>query len=147
MQVMKVPTEFELGNPIVEALRSLGGKGSKSAIAGAVITLMQLPENVVRQPHGTGGQTEFDYRLAWGLTVLKTCGLAVNPKRGTWELTQAGSRHQTLDATEIKRQYFHYLSHAGPPPDAEEDEDWQRLGLKEFLSGYSEEDSIYDTFK
>lgn len=67
---MKVPTEFELGNPIVEALRSLGGKGSKSAIAGAVITLMQLPENVVQQPHGTGGQTEFDYRLAWGLTVL-----------------------------------------------------------------------------
>lgn len=28
--------------------------------------------------------------------------------------------------------------------DSSEDEDWERLGAEEFLSGYSESDAIYD---
>ncbi len=133
----------------MEALRSLGGSGSKLEIAAAVISQMQLPEAVVQQPHGTSGQTEFKYRLAWALTVLKTCGLAANPNRGIWALTKAGFRRQSLDAIELKRQYFDYLSQAAPPSpkaEAQEEEAWRRLGLEQFFSGYCEADSIYDTF-
>ena len=147
---MKAPTEYELSNPIVEALRSFGGSGSKQEIAEAVIGQLQLPEDVARQAHGSSSQTEFEYRLAWSLTVLKTCGLVANPKRGIWLLTQAGFQQQPFDAAEIKRQYFIYLGHAkssSPEAEALEEETWRRFGLEQFFAGYCEADSIYDTFK
>ena len=147
---MTVPREYDLSNPVVEALRALGGSGSKQQIAEAVIGQMQLPDDVVRQPHGTSGQTEFEYRLAWALTILKTCGLATNPKRGTWVLTKSGFRQQPFGAAEIKRQYFIYLGHGGsasPEAEAVEEEAWRRFGLEQFFAGYCEADSIYDTFR
>jgi restriction endonuclease Mrr len=147
---MKIPREYELGNPVVEALHSLGGSATKREIAAAVIAQLRLPEDAVRQPHGTSGQTEFEYRLAWALTVLKTCGLVANPKRGFWLLTQVGSRQPPFDAAEIKRQYFIYLDHArsaSPEAEALEEEAWRRLGLEQFFAGYCEADSVYDSFR
>jgi restriction endonuclease Mrr len=147
---MRVPREYELSNPVVEALRSLGGSGSKQEIAEAVIGQLQLPEDAVRQARGFSGQTELEYRLAWALTVLKTCGLVANPKRSIWLLTESGFQQQPFDAAEIKRQYFIYLGHAksfSPEVEALEEKAWRRFALEQFFAGYCEADSVYDTLK
>ena len=68
---MKVPREYELCGPTMQALRSLGGAGSIQDIAQAVINQMRLPEELVWQTHGNTCQTELEYRLAWARTVLK----------------------------------------------------------------------------
>ena len=54
-----LPTFDELFNPLIRALRALGGSGSIQELYDKVIELEQLPEAVVSQPHTDGGdQTE-----------------------------------------------------------------------------------------
>lgn len=152
---MKVPREYELCGPTVQALRSLGGAGSIQDIAQAVINQMRLPEELVWQTHGNTGQTELEYRLAWARTVLKTCGFVENPKRGFWTLTEEGMCQSRIDPEEIRMMYLEQrparLSLRFAPvaeslqPDLDEDEFWDRLTTEHFFAGYAEEDVLYDT--
>ncbi len=152
---MKVPREYELCDPTVQAMRSLGGAGSIQDIAQAVINQMQLPEELVWQTHGNTCQTELEYRLAWARTVLKTCGFVDNPKRGFWALTEEGLCQSRIDSEEIRRMYLERrparlgLTFAPATeslqPDLDEDEFWDHLTTEEFFAGYAEEDALYDT--
>ena len=47
---MKVPTEYELCDPTVQSLRTLGGTGSIQDIPQDVIHRMRLPDELVRRP-------------------------------------------------------------------------------------------------
>ena len=152
---MKVPREYELCAPTVQALRSLGGAGSIQDIAQAVINQMQLPKELVWQTHGNTCKTELEYRLAWARTVLKTCGFVENPKRGFWALTEEGLCQSRIDPEEIRKMYLEqrpvHLSLAVAPsteshqPDLGEDEFWDRLTTEQFFAGYAEEDVLHDT--
>ena len=152
---MRVPREYELCYPTVEALRSLGGSASIQDIAQAVINQMRLPEELVWQAHGNTCQTELAYRLAWARTVLKTCGFVENPKRGFWALTEEGRCQSRIDPEEIRKMYLEQrparLSIGFAPateslqPDPGEDEFWDRLTTEEFFAGYAEEDVLHDT--
>ena len=152
---MKVPREYELCDPTIQALRSLGGAGSIQDIAQAVIKQMRLPEELVWQTHGDTNQTELEYRLAWARTVLKACGYVDNPKRGIWALTEEGLCQSKIDSEEIRRMYLEQRpvrlgsvfapSTKSLPPDLNEDEFWDRLTTEQFFAGYAEEDVIYDT--
>lgn len=152
---MKVPREYELCDPTVQALRSLGGAGSIQDIAQAVIDQMLLPEELVWQTHGGTCQTELEYRLAWARTVLKTCGFVDNSKQGFWVLTKERQCQSRIDSEEIRRMYLEQrplrLSLAFAPateslqPDLEEDEFWDRLTTEQFFAGYADEDTLHDT--
>ena len=48
----KVPNRYELQDPVLNALKHLGGSGSNEEIYEKVIELLKLPAEVVDQPHG-----------------------------------------------------------------------------------------------
>ena len=152
---MRVPREYELCEPTVQALRFFGGRGSISDISEIVVNQMRLPSELVKQPHGSTNQTELEYRLAWARTVLRTCGFVDNPDRGIWRLTEKGYRNTSIDSNDIRRDYLKQqsrsLSEVSEPSiyyeyeeDSIEDEMWNRMVTEQFLAGYSEDDERYD---
>jgi restriction system protein len=86
----KVPTFDQLLNPVLTALRQLGGSGSVEEIYERVIENLQLSDDVVSVLHGpeASNQTEMHYRLAWARTYLKKYGVVTNSSRGIWSLTK-----------------------------------------------------------
>ena len=72
--------------PLMQALTELGGSGSNEEINDKVISIMNIPEQLLNQNHGNSSQTEFEYQLAWVRTMLKNQGLIINSQRGIWSL-------------------------------------------------------------
>lgn len=99
---MAIPKFDEVFNPLLEALRNLGGSASIAELVdetGRVVgvTDAELDEQT---PHG---QPRFAYRLAWARSYLKKFGLITNSERGVWSLTQRGSETTSVDPAEVKR--------------------------------------------
>jgi restriction system protein len=86
----KVPTYDQLMNPLISALRDLGGSGSIDEIYERVIKKLQLSEEIVSVLHDpeASNQTEIHYRLAWARTYLKKYGVVTNSSRGVWSLSK-----------------------------------------------------------
>ena len=84
-----VPQYHQLFNPVIKALRSLGGSGTIDEIVQKVIELDEIPDEVVAIPQGGKNpyDTKLEYRLAWARTYLKQYGLLENSSRGVWALT------------------------------------------------------------
>ena len=103
----RVPDQWDLCSPTLQALRALDGRGRIQEIVDKVIEQMDLTEEITRQLHEGGPQTELEWQLGWARTILKNCGLVDNPQQGQglWVLTEAGSRQQWMDAGEIKILY------------------------------------------
>ena len=152
---MKIPNHYELCEPTMEALRALDGRGWNKDIFEAVVQQMGLPEEVVQLSHASGPRTQLEHRLTRARTVLKTCGLIKNPKRGLWVLTEEGIHQPAMDTKEVRRMYLEQqpiggsmvpsLATKSNEQDLSEDEFWSRLTTEQFFAGYSEADSIYDT--
>ena len=104
-----VPDQYDLCSPTLEALRTLGGRGRIRDIVETVIDQMNFTDEITRQLHEGGPQTELEWQLGWARTILKTCGLVDNPQPGLWVLTEAGSRQQRMDAGEVKVLYRQHL--------------------------------------
>lgn len=98
-----MPTFDELMQPLVDALRRLGGSGSIEEIYTKTVELLGLSEAVLGQMHDSerSSQTEVAYRLAWARTYLKKYGVLDNSSRGVWALTEKGRSVQTIDAGEV----------------------------------------------
>jgi len=75
-------------NPLIAALRELGGSGSINEIYERVIQDLRLSEDVLSVMHKQTNRTEVDYRLAWARTTLKKYGTVTNSSRGVWSLTK-----------------------------------------------------------
>lgn len=101
----ELPRYDQLYNPVLEALRALGGSGTLHEINAKVIELMNLPDDVISLPHNLeqGNQTELEYRLAWVRTYLKKCGFINNSTRGVWSLTKDAEHVSTVDPSEVNR--------------------------------------------
>ena len=70
-----MPNTEVLVNPVLQALRDLGGSGSISEIDAKVCSNLKLPKEITEQPHLKTHQSEISYRLAWARTYLKRSGL------------------------------------------------------------------------
>lgn len=86
----KVPTFDQLMNPLIAALRDLGGSGSIDEIYERVIQNLKLSEEVLSVLHDpeASNHTEVHYRLAWARTYLKKYGVLTNSARGIWALAK-----------------------------------------------------------
>ena len=102
-----VPQYADLLWPVIRALRDLGGSGAIDEIAERVSALEGFPDEVQSRPHGRGGRSEVEYRLAWARTYLKGMGLATNSARGVWSLTDTGRR---VDEGETRRIHAAYVA-------------------------------------
>ncbi len=80
----KVPRRQDMCNPILQALRGLGGSGHIDEIADRVITILNIPELIATSFHDQefSNQTEIEYRLAWARTDLKNYGMIEKSGRG-----------------------------------------------------------------
>jgi restriction system protein len=102
---MEIPTYDRLMNPVLQALRELGGSGSTDEIYQRVAENLKLPEAVLNMPHDpeTSNQTEVQYRMAWARTYLKKFGLLETPQRGLWSLTKKAEVASEVNAREVQR--------------------------------------------
>lgn len=97
---MKLPTYDEMMNPLLEALKQLGGSGTINEINEKVFEIMKLPNDVLEIPHGeNGSRGEVEYRLAWTRTYLKRVGLLENSSRGIWALS---TKHKDIEKVNPK---------------------------------------------
>ena len=80
---------MELVEPTFAALVKLGGSATVDEICEKVIELLELPDEIVDEPHrgNASQQTELEYQLAWARTRLKNYGAITNSKRGVWMIT------------------------------------------------------------
>ena len=83
----------DLMNPVLRAIRDLGGSGTNEEINAKVAQIAQIPPDQLEILHDPvkGGLTELEYRLMWTRTYLKKYGLIDNSARGVWSLTPAGA--------------------------------------------------------
>jgi restriction system protein len=131
----KVPTYDELMNPLLRALRELGGSGSVEEIYAKTVELLALPDEALSQLHDSekSSQTQVAYRLAWARTYLKKFGLLENSSRGVWALTEKARSIDQVDSALVVRtvraQWIKAESPPKPPQDdgreLPEEEDWK----------------------
>ncbi|GAG54111.1 unnamed protein product [marine sediment metagenome] len=105
MNDVAVPTYDAMMNPLLQALRELGGSGTIEEINGRVIDIMDLSNLQIEILHNPdkGGSTEIEYRLAWTRTYLKRYGLLENSSRGVWALNELGRQFEEVDSKEVVR--------------------------------------------
>lgn len=101
----KVPTFDQMMNPLLLALKKLGGSGTIEEIYTKVTEDLDLSDEVVEILHNLekSSQTEVEYRLAWTRTYLKKYGLLENSTRGVWALTNKGRQTEKVNPTQVKR--------------------------------------------
>lgn len=99
---MPIPTFDQMFNPLLEALRNLGGSGSNAELVDETARIIALSDEELEE-QTSKGQPRFAYRLAWARSYLKGFGLLDNSERGVWALTQRGSETETVDPAEVKR--------------------------------------------
>jgi len=105
MTDLPMPTFDSMMNPLLQALRHLGGSGTIEEIDNEVVDILQLPDDQIDIIHDPdrGSITEVGYRLAWTRTYLKKFGILENSSRGVWAFTPEGSRVDQVDPREVVR--------------------------------------------
>jgi restriction system protein len=92
----------DLFNPLLEAMRRLGGSASGPEQEQIVAEILELSDKEVNEIH-RGNRTKLSYRLAWARNYLKRVGLLVNSRRGIWALTPEGVKTKEVDKERIKK--------------------------------------------
>lgn len=101
----QVPPYDHLLNPLLQALKQLGGSGSVEEIYEKVTEIIKLPEDVLSVPHNPekSNQTEVAYRLAWARTYLKKFGILENSSRGVWAIVPDKRHIEKVNPKEVVR--------------------------------------------
>lgn len=100
---MAVPKFFELFNPTMEALKSLGGSASIPEIVDEAARILNLSEEDLNETREGKSRSLFEYNLAWARSYLKDYGAITNSTRGIWAITEEGQKMPSLDPDEVKR--------------------------------------------
>lgn len=99
---MSVPKYDKLFNPLLTAMKNLGGSARNSEIENEVVKILHLNNSDVNEIH-KGNRTKLDYNLAWARTYLKRFGIIKQSERSVWYLTPKGLDTTKLNLTEVKR--------------------------------------------
>lgn len=105
MSKNNLPTYDAMMNPLLRAMQELGGSGTVEEINSKVAELLGLQDEQLDILHDTkrGGQTEFEYRLAWTRSYFKRYGILENSSRGIWALTPEGRSLTEVNEREVVR--------------------------------------------
>jgi restriction system protein len=131
----KIPTFDRLMNPLLRALRALGGSGSVEEIYDKVVEMEKLADDIVSQLHDPekSNQTEVGYRLAWARTYLRKYGILENSARGIWSLTSRAKQVKEVDPQNVvravrasDRKGEDDASNEAPPPEVSTEVQWQQ---------------------
>jgi restriction system protein len=105
MPDVDVPTFDAMMNPVIQALKALGGSGTIEELNAKAIEIARLSDAQLDLLHNPekGGQTEVEYRLAWTRTYLKKYGVLENSSRGVWALTPKGRQLERVTPRAVRR--------------------------------------------
>jgi len=105
MSDVDIPTFEALMNPVIRALKRLGGSGTIEEIDDKTTEIADLSDEQLEGLHNPekGGQTEIEYRLAWTRTYLKKYGVLENSSRGVWALTPEGRQLDQVNPKAVRR--------------------------------------------
>lgn len=105
MAKIVIPPYEQMMNPVIQALKILGGSGTIEEINNRVIEIAGFTTEQMEVLHDSerGGQTEIEYRLAWARTYLKKYDILENSSRGIWALTPQGRRIEQVDPQVVRR--------------------------------------------
>lgn len=106
MSKNSLPTYRSMMNPLLRAIRELGGSGTVEEITSKVAEILGLSDeqlDILHDPN-RGGQTEFEYRLGWTRSYLKRYGILENSGRGVWVLTPKGINLREVNARDVVRE-------------------------------------------
>ena len=105
MTESEIPTFDQMMNPVIQALKALGGSGTIEEINGKASEIAGLSDEQLEVLHDPekGGQTEIEYRLAWTRTYLKKYGVLENSSRGVWALTAKGRELDRVNPRTVRR--------------------------------------------
>lgn len=92
----------DLFNPLIKALKNLGGSGTVSEIEEQVAQILNLTDDQINEIHRES-TTKLTYRLAWARNYLKRFGILENSSRGIWALTEKGQKTEEVDQKKVKR--------------------------------------------
>lgn len=100
-----VPTFDKLMNPVIHALKQLGGSGTIEEVNNKAVEIAGLTDEQLEVLHdpNKGSQTEVEYRLAWARTYLKKYGVLENSSRGVWALTSKGAQLDQVNPQMVKK--------------------------------------------
>jgi len=106
MPKVEIPTFDTLMNPVIQALKNLGGSGTIEEITRKVAEIVGLSDEQLEILHDPekGVQTEFEYRLAWTRTYLKKYDILENSSRGVWALTPKGIQIDQVNPRVVRRE-------------------------------------------
>jgi restriction system protein len=95
----------DLMNPVIQALKQLGGSGTNEEINNKVAEIVRIPSDQLEVLHNPdkGGMTEIEYRLMWTRTYLKSYSILENSSRGVWALTPTGTKTDRVDEKQVVR--------------------------------------------
>jgi len=99
---MAVPKHHELFNPVLRAMKVLGGSASNAELDEEVTKNLGLTDEEIAEPHNDR-MTELEYRLTWARTYLKAYGLLDNTGRGVWVVTLKGNETDAVDPRAVVR--------------------------------------------
>ncbi len=102
VNILPIPKFDELFNPLLEAIKKLGGSASITELDEEVTKSLHLTDEEIAKPHNER-ITSLQYRLAWSRSYLKVYGLLDNSDRGVWVLTAKGKNVDIIDPVQIKR--------------------------------------------
>lgn len=129
MKKVNVPTYDRLMNPLMQALKELGGSGTIEEIDAKVAEIAAITDEQLEILHNPekGSQTEIEYRLAWARTYLKKYGVLENSSRGIWALTAKGTKLEKVNPKAV-RQFVLNQKKKTPPPETKEEEIGEEVG-------------------
>jgi restriction system protein len=137
-----LPTFDQFMNPLLNAMRVLGGSGTVDEINEKCGELARLTDEQLEALHdpARGGRTEFEYRLAWTRTYLKDYGLLENSSMGVWALTKKGRELESVDEVAVKKFVRGQVKTIGDDPllaelvSEEASDSWKDMAIKAILS-------------
>ena len=96
-----VPEFAQWINPILVALRELGGSGKPREVVELVAKNEKVPDSVMDRLNTTGG-SRFINQVHWARYFLAEDGLIDRSRRGVWALTEKGSSVFVLSPAQLR---------------------------------------------
>lgn len=90
-KVKKGPQFVQWFDPVLKALKELGGSGTVSEVVELVAKLEDVPEDVQKEKLNSGG-LRFNNQVQFARQYLVWEGLLESSKRGVWSLTERGAK-------------------------------------------------------
>ena len=97
---MTVPTFDALFNPLIQAMKNLGGSARNEEIVDEVAKVLKMSDEDYNRIHRKN-TTQLEYRLGWTKNYLKHFGILQNSAKGVWFLTPKGQETTSVDPTNV----------------------------------------------